>query len=197
MRLRDIRVRWQMVLPMPGGSCSFLEPPSAPSARPSPLKRNGMTAIGKCDDRAPRTLIPLNRTCPTTDPLEVHPLSFQFAGLDHVQVAAPQGCEEQARSFFSGLLGWPEIAKPEALRGRGGVWFVCGAHQVHIGVQDAFVPATKAHPAFHVHGLDSLRIHLQGRGVQVIDDDLRDAEGVRRFYLHDPFGNRLEFLEWE
>lgn len=121
---------------------------------------------------------------------------YNFSGIDHVQLAAPEGCESEARSFFAGILGWVEIPKPENLRKRGGVWFQCGTHQVHIGVQKEFVPATKAHPAFHVQNIDSLREYLLQKNIQVIDDDARSDEGVQRFYLNDPFGNRLEFLEW-
>ncbi|MGO0062809.1 VOC family protein [Brevibacillus fluminis] len=123
-------------------------------------------------------------------------MSFTFSGIDHIQLAAPEGCEAEARRFFADLLGWPEIPKPEILRKRGGVWFQCGTHQVHIGVQKDFVPATKAHPAFHVEKIDQLRAYLLEKGLPVIDDDARADEGVSRFYLNDPFGNRLEFLEW-
>jgi catechol 2,3-dioxygenase-like lactoylglutathione lyase family enzyme len=70
-------------------------------------------------------------------------------------------------------------------------------HQVHIGVQNDFIAATKAHPAFYVQNLDELREHLIKHNVQVIDDDARADEGVKRFYMNDPFGNRLEFLEME
>ncbi|MFC7678054.1 VOC family protein [Paenibacillus sp. GCM10028914] len=123
-------------------------------------------------------------------------MSYSFTGIDHIQLAAPAGCEEEARHFFTGLLGWPEIDKPEPLKKRGGVWFECGTHQVHIGVQQDFTPATKAHPAFHVVHLDELRDYLLIHDVPVINDDVRKDEGVKRFYLKDPFGNRLEFLEW-
>lgn len=123
-------------------------------------------------------------------------MSFRFDGIDHVQLAAPEGCEAKARSFFAECLGWLEIPKPESLKRRGGVWFQCGIHQVHIGVQHDFVPAAKAHPAFHVRNIDSLREHLLRQNIRVTDDDARSDEGVKRFYLNDPFGNRLEFLEW-
>lgn len=123
-------------------------------------------------------------------------MSYQFDGIDHVQLAAPEGCELEARRFFADLLGWEEIAKPAALKKRGGVWFQCGAHQVHIGVQKDFVPATKAHPAFHVMHLQRLREFLLQNNIALIDDDVRADEGVERFYLNDPFGNRLEFIEW-
>jgi hypothetical protein len=87
-----------------------------------------------------------------------------------------------------------EVQKPEALAKRGGVWFQAGNHQLHIGVQADFVAATKAHPAFHVENLLQLRDQLLAQGLFVIEDE--DLPGAYRFYLNDPFGNRLEFLEW-
>ncbi|MBD8838058.1 glyoxalase [Paenibacillus sp. CFBP 13594] len=123
-------------------------------------------------------------------------MAYNIIGLDHIQLAAPEGCEAEACHFFNNLLGWTEIPKPEILRKRGGVWFECGRHQVHIGVQKDFIPATKAHPAFHVQHLDQLRDHLIYNQIHIVDDEARADEGVRRFYINDPFGNRLEFLEW-
>ncbi|MFF2479855.1 glyoxalase [Paenibacillus sp. NPDC058071] len=122
-------------------------------------------------------------------------MTYHFYGLDHIQLAAPEGCETAARHFFNTLLGWAEIPKPENLKKRGGVWFQCGIHQVHIGVQKDFVPAAKAHPAFRVQNLNELREHLHRNHIQTIDDQARVEEGIRRFYVNDPFGNRLEFLE--
>lgn len=124
-------------------------------------------------------------------------MSFQFLGIDHVQLAAPEGCETEARHFFGKLLGWNEIQKPENLLKRGGVWFQCGVHQVHIGVQLPFIAATKAHPAFHVKEIEALRNHFIQNHLIVIDDDHRDTEGITRFFTNDPFGNRLEFIESE
>jgi catechol 2,3-dioxygenase-like lactoylglutathione lyase family enzyme len=121
-------------------------------------------------------------------------MSFTYTGLDHVQIAAPAGCEEQARRFYVELLGMTEVQKPAALAKRGGVWFHAGNHQLHIGVQADFVAATKAHPAFQVENLLLLRDQLLAKGVFVIEDEL--LPGANRFYLNDPFGNRLEFLEW-
>lgn len=123
-------------------------------------------------------------------------MAYHFYGLDHVQLAAPEGCEKEARNFYNRLLGWTEIPKPEMLKQRGGVWFECGSHQVHIGVQKAFVPATKAHPAISVQNLDELREYLLQNNTPIIDDEARADEGVKRFYVNDPFGNRLEFMEW-
>jgi catechol 2,3-dioxygenase-like lactoylglutathione lyase family enzyme len=115
-------------------------------------------------------------------------------GIDHVQVLAPTGSEDEARSFFGGLLGLAEVAKPEALAARGGVWFAVGAaQQLHVSVDEGFAPATRAHPAFVVDNLDALRDRLERASVPVRDDV--PWEGVRRFHASDPFGNRIEFLE--
>jgi catechol 2,3-dioxygenase-like lactoylglutathione lyase family enzyme len=115
--------------------------------------------------------------------------------LDHVQLAAPPGCEEQARGFYGGLLGLEEIRKPEALRARGGVWFgLDGAQQLHIGVEYPFVPARKAHPALAVEPqrLDELAARFACAGVEVVWDHAIASR--RRFYVADPWGNRLELL---
>ena len=117
-----------------------------------------------------------------------------FVGLDHVQIAAPADCEEAARRFFADLLGLREIQKPEPLRARGGVWFQVGAQQLHVGVEEPFAAARKAHPALRVDPdtLDALADRLDGAGAKVLwDDDLPDA---RRFYTEDPWGNRIELL---
>jgi catechol 2,3-dioxygenase-like lactoylglutathione lyase family enzyme len=115
-------------------------------------------------------------------------------GLDHVQLAAPPGCEDAARRFYGDLLGLPELAKPAALRARGGVWFAVGAAQLHIGVDDGFTPARKAHPGLRVPAdqLARLADRLAAAGASVRWDEC--LPGVRRFYTEDPWGNRLELL---
>lgn len=113
--------------------------------------------------------------------------------IDHIQLAAPPGCEDAAREFYGALLGCAEIAKPSSLQARGGCWFRCGDHQLHIGVESDFRPAKKAHPAFAVDDLDQLRAILQSHNVKITDDD--SLPGTRRFYAEDPFGNRLEFVQ--
>lgn len=113
--------------------------------------------------------------------------------IDHVQLAAPKGCEAQARNFFGRLLGLEEIAKPESLRSRGGCWFKVGSRQLHIGVEEHFQPAIKAHPAFAVNDIEALFSVLQGAGVSCLWDDAMGS--IRRFYANDPWGNRLEFTE--
>jgi catechol 2,3-dioxygenase-like lactoylglutathione lyase family enzyme len=119
---------------------------------------------------------------------------MSVVGLDHVQVAAPRGCEAEARRFYGALLGLVEIEKPESLRGHGGVWFGCGAQQLHVGVEDGFAPARKAHPAIRVVAgeLDALAGRLRDAGEPVVWDEA--LAGVRRFYSQDPWGNRIELL---
>ena len=115
-----------------------------------------------------------------------------ITGLDHVQVAAPPGSEAEARAFYGALLGLSEVRKPPELAARGGVWFACGPQQLHVGVTPDFAPATKAHPAFAVDGLDQLAARLVSSGAEVRWDT--DLPGVARFYVADPWGNRLELL---
>jgi hypothetical protein len=112
--------------------------------------------------------------------------------LLHVQLAIPPGGEEAARAFYGGLLALEEIPKPPALRGRGGVWYRVGVLELHLGVEQGFRPARKAHPAFAVAHLQRLRDHLQRHRIVTRDDtSLPDRA---RFYCDDPFGNRLEFV---
>jgi catechol 2,3-dioxygenase-like lactoylglutathione lyase family enzyme len=112
-------------------------------------------------------------------------------GIDHVQVAAPGGCEAEARAFYGGLLGLEELPKPEPLAARGGCWFRAGVQELHVGVEEPFAPARKAHPGLVVGDLDGLAARLAGAGIAVSWDD--SIPGTRRFHAADPFGNRLEF----
>ncbi len=113
--------------------------------------------------------------------------------LDHVQLAMPAGREAEAVAFYAGLLGLESVPKPPVLAARGGCWFEGGAVIVHLGVDASFVPATKAHPAFVVDDLDALAADLEGAGSPVRYDDA--LEGVRRGYVDDPFGNRIELID--
>jgi catechol 2,3-dioxygenase-like lactoylglutathione lyase family enzyme len=116
-------------------------------------------------------------------------------GLDHVQVAAPRmpEAEEQARAFYGGLLGLLEIEKPESLESKGGVWFSLGDGELHVGLEEQFTPARKAHPALLVQGLPRLRSALEAAGVQV--SEAEPIPGYDRFHVYDPFGNRVELIE--
>jgi catechol 2,3-dioxygenase-like lactoylglutathione lyase family enzyme len=119
------------------------------------------------------------------------------AGLDHVQVAAPAGCENEARTFYGELLGLDEIPKPRLLAERGGCWFRLGAHELHVGVAEPFLPAVKAHPGIATASPAALRElaeRLGRAGVTVEWADAAELEGRERFHVRDPWGNRLELL---
>lgn len=113
--------------------------------------------------------------------------------LDHIQLAMPEGREDDARRFYAGLLGFAEVAKPENLAVRGGCWFEAGEVRVHLGVDKDFRAARKAHPAFLVHKLSELAKALLEAGCQVTED--QPLEGFDRLYVDDPFGNRIELMQ--
>lgn len=114
-------------------------------------------------------------------------------GIDHVQLAMPQGQEAAARQFYGQVLGMPEIAKPADMAGRGGAWFQCGPLQLHLGVEAEFRPARKAHPAILVSDVNGLIERLRLAGAEM-NNDLQ-IEGYQRVFAFDPFGNRLEFMQ--
>lgn len=116
-----------------------------------------------------------------------------FAGLHHAQLAMPRGEEEAARAFYAGALGMTEVEKPPVLAARGGAWFRAGGLELHLGVEEEFRPAGKAHPGVLVADLDEVVRRLGAAGQDVTWD--ADLPGFRRIYAHDPFGNRLEFLQ--
>ncbi|GAA1242680.1 VOC family protein [Kitasatospora nipponensis] len=116
-----------------------------------------------------------------------------FVGLHHVQLAIPPGSEGLCREFWGEALGMTELAKPPVLAARGGCWFRGGALEVHLGVEQDFAPARKAHPGILVDGLPALAERLAAHGHQVQWDG--EFPGYDRFYAVDPVGNRLEFME--
>jgi DNA-binding transcriptional MerR regulator/catechol 2,3-dioxygenase-like lactoylglutathione lyase family enzyme len=130
----------------------------------------------------------------------VHPMpesvadpAFELLPMHHVQLAIPRGGEDECRAFWRDVLGMRELEKPPVLAARGGCWFRGGGLEVHLGVEEPFAPAKKAHPGLLVVGLTEVAAALEGAGHSVTWDD--DFPGHDRFYAADPFGNRLEFLE--
>ncbi len=118
---------------------------------------------------------------------------MSLLAIDHIQLAMPTGEEPRARDFYQGILGIPEVEKPPALRSRGGVWFEIGTLKVHLGVEGNFRPAKKAHPAFLVSDLEQLSEDLRRHGYDVGED--KTMSDIKRFFSHDPFGNRIEFIQ--
>jgi catechol 2,3-dioxygenase-like lactoylglutathione lyase family enzyme len=120
---------------------------------------------------------------------------IELVGIDHVQLSMPPGGEAEARRFYGSVLGLREVAKPAELAGRGGCWFAGPAVgvAVHLGAEPDFRPLARAHPALVVHDLDAAREALAEAGVPSEDDD--SGLPVRRCYIRDPFGNRIELVD--
>lgn len=118
---------------------------------------------------------------------------MQIYKIDHVQLAMPPGGESEAVMFYEGLLGIPHVPKPAALAVRGGCWFVRDELQVHLGVEEDFRPAKKAHPALLVHGLTELVERLSAHGIEPRWDT--ELPNYLRAFISDPFGNRIELME--
>ncbi|HWX03532.1 VOC family protein [Collimonas sp.] len=114
-------------------------------------------------------------------------------GIDHLQLAMPAAHEDAARRFYGDILGLVELPKPADLAARGGVWFLCGAVQLHLGVEKEFRPARKAHPGLVVDKLAPLVAALTEAGHNVKHD--LPIAGFTRIFTEDPFGNRIELLE--
>jgi len=117
---------------------------------------------------------------------------MDITAIDHVQLAIPKDSEETARKFYLSL-GFTEVAKPEPLASRAGCWFKSNAAILHLGIEDPFIAARKAHPAFRISDLSAFRKHLQNLQIESTDDTL--LPHVRRLFISDPFGNRIEFLQ--
>ncbi len=113
--------------------------------------------------------------------------------LHHVQISGPAGCEPQMRAFWVDVIGLDEAPKPERLRPRGGAWFRSGGLELHVGIEEGFAPARKAHPGIAVGDVEALAARVESSGAAVVWDD--NIPGLRRFHTADPFGNRVEFQQ--
>ena len=115
--------------------------------------------------------------------------------IDHVQLAAPPGCEAAARGFFVGLLGLTEIPKAGQTASSGGIWLRTGSVQLHVGVSSTFSPAKKAHVALRTTSAEQL--HALARSLEDSGHHVKwdtRLPGVDRFFTTDPWGNRVELL---
>lgn len=116
--------------------------------------------------------------------------------LDHVQLAIPKDGEMAARKFYTGVLGLTEIEKPEPLKPSGGVWYQVGDIELHLGTEENFNSVKKkAHPAFVVENLNRIKVHLVQNDIEIKEEI--QINGRKRFSFYDPFGNRIEFMEFE
>ncbi|MBS0472548.1 MAG: VOC family protein [Proteobacteria bacterium] len=117
-------------------------------------------------------------------------MSLSIIGIDHVQIAVPRALEAECLKFYREIFAFPELEKPEELKPRGGVWFQVGALQMHIGVDPEGSPKSKRHICFLVGDLAAAKAAVQRAGVAIEEESV--AEGLSRFFIRDPAGNRIE-----
>ncbi len=117
-------------------------------------------------------------------------MALDILGIDHIQVAVPRALEEQCLKFYREIFAFPEIVKPVELQARGGAWFQVGALQMHIGVDPDASPRSKRHICFRTGDLERARAFIAERGVAIEGEGV--AEGLARFFIRDPAGNRIE-----
>lgn len=119
---------------------------------------------------------------------------MEIHGIDHVQITIPPNAEDEARAFYCGVLGLSEIDKPASLQQRGGLWLQVGERQLHLGIADSDRTSRREHIAYAVFGLDAWRAHLLAHGIA--SKQSLPIPNYDRFEFRDPFGNRVELIEY-
>ena len=117
-------------------------------------------------------------------------MSLGILGIDHVQIAVPKALEDRCLTFYREVLRLPELEKPEHMKVRGGAWFQVGPTQMHIGIDPDASPKSKRHICFLVGDLAGAKADILSHGLTIEDEG--QAEGLRRFFVRDPAGNRIE-----
>jgi catechol 2,3-dioxygenase-like lactoylglutathione lyase family enzyme len=116
---------------------------------------------------------------------------INFKRIDHVQICIPKGKEDEARAFYTDILGLKEIPKPASLIANGGLWYLIADIELHLGVE-AEVIRTRRHPAFEIVDVPAARKLLENI-VEIVEEPV--IPGRIRFAFIDPFGNKIEFLQ--
>jgi catechol 2,3-dioxygenase-like lactoylglutathione lyase family enzyme len=117
---------------------------------------------------------------------------INFKRLDHIQICIPIGKEEDARKFYTDIIGFKEIPKPMELIQNGGLWYEVADIQFHIGTENE-INKSKRHPAFEVVDVKNARGYLENHGIKIKEET--QVPGQIRFSFIDPFGNRIELLQ--
>jgi len=117
-------------------------------------------------------------------------VTFRITALDHVNIAIPRAREAEVLRFYREVLGLLEIPKPTELRARGGAWFEAGNAQIHISLEDIEGPQSRRHVCILVDDLDHARQTMVRHKVAI--EEGGTAEGLTRFFVRDPAGNRIE-----
>ena len=111
--------------------------------------------------------------------------------LQHAALTVPVERLEEARRFYSDILGLREVPRPPEIRDRPGIWYSFGSTELHIQARNN-VPEEKGdrHPALVVDDIDAWRARFAEHGIAVSGQPT--IYNRRRFDVRDPFGNRIE-----
>jgi len=115
---------------------------------------------------------------------------IDFKRIDHVQISIPKGKEDEARAFYTDILGLKEIPKPASLMPNGGLWYQAANIELHLGIEPEVI--TRRHPAFEIADVATARQLLQDK-VEIVEEPY--IPGRTRFAFLDPFGNKIELLQ--
>jgi len=123
-------------------------------------------------------------------------MALKIAEINHVQICVPTAAEETSKHFYSAILGLQEIPKPEPLRARGGAWYRQGSIELHLSTENSASDnrSSRRHICFVVASLTQAEAALAEADIEIIPDS-QPIDGWRRFYVHDPGGNRIEIAE--
>ncbi|HEY4322697.1 MAG TPA: VOC family protein [Mucilaginibacter sp.] len=116
---------------------------------------------------------------------------INFKRIDHVQICIPKGKEDEARKFYTDIMGLKEIPKPASLMANGGLWYQVADVELHLGVEKEVIK-TSRHPAFEITDVKAAR-NLLEKIVEIVEEPY--ISGRERFAFIDPFGNKIELLQ--
>jgi catechol 2,3-dioxygenase-like lactoylglutathione lyase family enzyme len=111
--------------------------------------------------------------------------------VHHIALTIPPGAQAQVRAFYGELLGMTEVDGPDS--SADSCHFRTGDLEFDFDVDAGLRAPRRAHPGALVPDIDALASRLTQAGISVEWD--HKFPGYRRFYVHDPLGNRLEFLQ--
>ena len=113
--------------------------------------------------------------------------------IHHVALTVPTEQVEEARHFYSTVLGLEEAPRPDAELGRPGIWYRLGDTELHVQCRDGAPPErSDHHPALVVDDVEALKEQLRAASIEITEAPA--LLGRERFFCRDPFGNRIEFM---
>jgi catechol 2,3-dioxygenase-like lactoylglutathione lyase family enzyme len=115
---------------------------------------------------------------------------FDFKRLDHVLICVPVGKKQEARVFYSEVLGLVEIPGEHP---RGSLWFEIAGIQLHVQEEDGGNFSAR-HFAIEIENLAKATEYLERMEIPLAYSS--KIEGRERLFFRDPFDNRIELIEY-